>query len=412
MSHMVLVTLGTAGDVHPFAATGQALRARGHRVTLIANGHFAPLAARLGLEFVAVGTAEDYERVKHEPDLWHPRKGLGVVWRALEPAVDFVWDWIEQHAHSDMVLVASTLALGARVAHDRLGLPLATIHLAPSTLMSTRAPSRYHPIGLPRWLPPGAVSVLWSLLEHTQFDPLLAPSVNRLRQRLGLPPVRHVLRHYLHSPQCVLLYYPDWFRPDPGDLPPNSRYIGFPRFDEQGLHTIAPTLLDFLQDGPPPLLFTPGSANEQAARFFDHAAAACRALNRRALFVTTMDLPAASLPAGVHCARYVPFSDVLPHTEAIVHHGGIGTCAQGLAAGVRHMVVPWAFDQFDNAERLQTLGVGDWLAPGRSRRHFINCLEGVLESPDTGRAARHWQQRLDSPDVVLTRACEAIENLA
>ena len=56
---------------------------------------------------------------------------------------------------------------------------------------------------------------------------------------------------------------------------------------------------------------------------------------------------------------FVPLSKLLPHTAALVHHGGIGSCAQGLAAGVPHIVRPMSFDQFDNSRRLVRLGVAE-----------------------------------------------------
>ena len=67
----------------------------------------------------------------------------------------------------------------------------------------------------------------------------------------------------------------------------------------------------------------------------------------------------ARLPNGVRHFNYIPFSTVLPRAAAFVHHGGIGTTAQALAAGVPQLVVPLAHDQPDNAVRIRHLGVGD-----------------------------------------------------
>ena len=57
----------------------------------------------------------------------------------------------------------------------------------------------------------------------------------------------------------------------------------------------------------------------------------------------------------------MPFSSVFPLCAAVVHHGGIGTCAQALAAGVPQLTMPLAFDQPDNATRLSRLGVARWI---------------------------------------------------
>src|SRR4051812_35945374 len=75
----LLFALGSHGDVHPFVGLGLALRRRGHRVTVAANGHFAPLVERVGLDFLPIGTAEEYRTVALNADLWDPRKGFKAV---------------------------------------------------------------------------------------------------------------------------------------------------------------------------------------------------------------------------------------------------------------------------------------------------------------------------------------------
>lgn len=67
--HAILTPVGSAGDVNPFIVIGRELRRRGHRVTLIAPAVFADIAKNAELSFVAVGTAEDYERATSDPAL-------------------------------------------------------------------------------------------------------------------------------------------------------------------------------------------------------------------------------------------------------------------------------------------------------------------------------------------------------
>src|SRR6202012_1799180 len=61
---------------------------------------------------------------------------------------------------------------------------------------------------------------------------------------------------------------------------------------------------------------------------------------------------------GRRCRAYVPLRALLPRCAALVHHGGIGTTAEALRAGVPQVIVPLAFDQFDNAARVRALGAG------------------------------------------------------
>src|SRR5262245_32287040 len=118
-------------------ALGLALRARGHRATLITNPLFQELIEAEGLGFLPLGTIEGAREAIADPDLWHPRKGFSVVaHRAIIPAIAPVYRYVEERAVDDIVVAASGLAIGARIAHDRLGVPLATVHLQPSIIRS------------------------------------------------------------------------------------------------------------------------------------------------------------------------------------------------------------------------------------------------------------------------------------
>jgi UDP:flavonoid glycosyltransferase YjiC (YdhE family) len=128
-------------------------------------------------------------------------------------------------------------------------------------------------------------------------------------------------------------------------------------------------LLRFLDAGPPPLVFTLGSAAVlDAGNFFTESIAAAQRLGRRAILMTgstSAGLPT-SLPAGVAAFDYAPFSELFPRAAAIVHHGGVGTTTQALRSGRPMLVMPFAYDQPDNASRVARLGVARVI----SRRHY------------------------------------------
>ncbi|MGH7176232.1 MAG: glycosyltransferase, partial [Tepidisphaeraceae bacterium] len=81
--NVLLVTLGSHGDVHPFVGIGVAMQRRGHRATLLTNPNFAGLAAKFSMGFVPLGTVEDYHRLMHDPRLWHRRKALELILEAV-----------------------------------------------------------------------------------------------------------------------------------------------------------------------------------------------------------------------------------------------------------------------------------------------------------------------------------------
>jgi rhamnosyltransferase subunit B len=172
------------------------------------------------------------------------------------------------------------------------------------------------------------------------------------------------MRDYWMSPFKVLAMFPEWYGPKQSDWPPQTVVTRFPLYDESDQVPVSEDLAAFLDGGDAPTLFTPGSANLQARRFFEVGIEACRRLGIRALFVTRYpeQLPAA-LPPEIRHVAYVPFSQVLPRCKALVHHGGIGTVAQGLAAGVPQLVMAMSHDQPDNGYRLTRLGVGAYVYP-------------------------------------------------
>jgi UDP:flavonoid glycosyltransferase YjiC (YdhE family) len=117
-----------------------------------------------------------------------------------------------------------------------------------------------------------------------------------------------------------------------------------------------------------------------AAGFFGAAAAACELLGARGVLLTKYphQLPA-RLPPGVrHCA-FAPFRHLLPLCGAIVHHGGIGTTAAALCAGIPQLILPMAWDQPDNAERVRRLGAGARLGPRhRTALHLARELARLM----------------------------------
>ncbi len=108
---------------------------------------------------------------------------------------------------------------------------------------------------------------------------------------------------------------------------------------------------------------------------------------------------------------YVPFSQVLPRCAAIVHHGGIGTCAQGLAAGVPQLTMPLGFDQPDNTTRLWRLGVGRWVRPHLFHGERLAAeLAALLGDSRVAERCGHWAQAMRRSDPVA-ETCAVLETL-
>ena len=411
--HFILTPVGSSGDVHPYVGLGRALRARGHDVTLITSEPFREVSERAGLTFVATHSSAEFDELSRHPDLWHPQRGLRLVLRAAARGLRAEYARIgEAYVPGRSVLVGHTLGFATRIFEDKHHAPAATLQLAPSIFRSKYRQSVYRPghdtSGYPRWVK----QAMWWLIDRAAVDPLIVPEVNRLRRELGLPRISRIFDAWVHSPQRAIGLFPDWFAPPQPDWPPQLRLTGFPLYDESDQHALAPNLEAFLAHGSPPIVFTPGSANRAAGRFFQAAVEATSRLGRRALLLTRYgDQVPHPLPHGIRHEPYVPFSRVLPHAGALVHHGGIGTCAQALAAGIPQVVMPLGFDQPDNAARVEALGVGGWLVPGRFTPDRVADMAGRLLQSEAVRArCQRWADAIRATNPVAD-TCVLLEEL-
>lgn len=134
---VLLLTLGSHGDVHPFVGLALEMRRRGHVPVIATNGHFEALVRGVGLEFLSIGSEEEYLRLTADKDLWSPSRAFKVVFQAvadtLKTSYEHVANFVQRHG-DDAVVVHSSLGLAARVARDKLSFPLATVHLQPSVV--------------------------------------------------------------------------------------------------------------------------------------------------------------------------------------------------------------------------------------------------------------------------------------
>src|SRR6516225_2224951 len=129
---ILLPTLGSAGDVHPTIALALALQARGHQTIVLTNEFYGDQIRALGVDFVALGTITEGEQVLADPRLWHPSKAFSCIAElVMIPNLRRLYRLIEELADSRTIVVASGICLGARVAQEALGIPLATVHLQP-----------------------------------------------------------------------------------------------------------------------------------------------------------------------------------------------------------------------------------------------------------------------------------------
>lgn len=355
----LMVALGSSGDVYPHIGIGKALRERGHQVVVITSSHFEASVRNAGLDFLSCVSVEESRAAAENPNLFKLGSGFRVFFDGLVRATPRVYKLIAaNYVPGEAVLVSGFSGFGARIAHEKLGIPLVTIHPYPVLLRSLNEqpgvllPPRARPLIRP------LRRMLVSVLDRWAFDPVLLPGLNAFRAEIGLAPVSRVLNAWVHSPQLIIGLFPNWFANFQPDWPPNTHLTGFPLFDQ--VAQIPDEVDDFLKAGQPPVVFTAGTAMLFGRSFFEVSIEVCRLMGCRGLLLTQFpeQLPPA-LPENIRHVKYAPFSALLPRVAALVHHGGVGTVAQAFAAGIPQLVVPFNLDQPDNASRVRRLGAGD-----------------------------------------------------
>jgi rhamnosyltransferase subunit B len=410
---ILLPTLGSAGDVHPVIALALGLQQRGHRATILTNPFFQEQIEGLGLGFVPIGTISDAQRVMADPRLWHPRKGFEcIAQEVMIPSLRPVYRAIEERVSDDTVVVASGISFGARIANEKLGVPMASLHLQPSIIRSLVDQGLAGDMRISATQPMWFKKTFFWLADRIFIDKNLKRPINEFRAELGLPPVDRILYRWMHSPQLVIGFFPEWFAAAQPDWPPNTHCVGFVLWDAAGHAAVPANAEAFLNGGEPPVIFTPGSAAATLYSFFDESVKAARQLGIRAMLVTNHpDQLPSHLPANVRSFGYLPFSEVLPRTALMVHHGGIGTMAQTIRAGVPHIVVPNGHDQFDNGWRIEQLKLGVSIRASRySAKRVSHAIRDILSDGSMKSRCVKYSSRIDS-DAALARACALVEDL-
>jgi rhamnosyltransferase subunit B len=413
----IVVGLGSAGDVHPNVGLALTLLGRGANVLFVGPEVFRPLAERTGLTFFGLGSKDEFYAVIRDPDLWHPTRSFPFLARRLIlPALRPVYDIIERNFEPGRtVVVAPGFAFGARIAQEKLGVPLATVHLQPVMLRSAIRPSCFGFPDIVGHLPPLLRNVYFRAADRLFVDRWLVGPVNSFRSELGLAPVKRLFDRWVHSPECVIGLFPDWFAPPQPDWPSNVSLTGFPLWDEGDIRSASQELEQFLATGDPPVVFTAGTAMLQAKRFFEVSAEVCQFLGLRGVFLTQFrEQVSPRLPEHVRHFDYIPFSAVLPRSAALVHHGGIGTTAQAILAGIPQLIVPNTHDQPDNAVRVRRLGLGDFLLPkaythDRVTGKLLGLMSPAIKNNCVRVAHRVCRDSLQKASALVERLAAASE---
>lgn len=403
--HYLVITAGTAGDIHPFLRIAKSFQALDRKVTFITNTYHARMLAGSGLPFIGIGTDEDYLRAIQNPDIWDERKGFAALFANYGEQLLQIHATIQSVAEdSPKVVIAHPLIVPGAAISRELGFVqgIVSLYLAPGSIKTCHDPVRMGSTTLPRWFPMRWRKALWRFVEKGWIDPVPLGQINEARRRLNLKTIHtSLLSHMESTPDLTVALFPEWFGPTMPDWPKPLLRGDFQLYEADDSQQLSPELAAFLATGEKPLVFTPGTGHIHAAEFFSSAVAATSRLGRRAIFLTReKNQVPAQLPETILWQPYVPLAKLLPQSAALIHHGGIGTTAEALRAGTPQLVVPFGWDQFDNGARVAELGAGKVIPAKRLKSgNLASTLSSILRSDEIrsrgDTSAAHFAQAHD-----------------
>jgi rhamnosyltransferase subunit B len=410
---IVITSFGSLGDIYPYLALARQLTKRGHEAIVATSAYYRPLIEKEGVAFSPVRPDIDLENRAMIRRIMEPKRGPEVLIReGLLPYLRDSYVDLTAVAHGADLLVTHPITFAGPLVAERYQIPWVSTVLAPMSFFSAYDLPVFPPLPrlarLYRRRPrvSRALRQLMQWMTRSWTEP-----VRQLRAELGLPARREPIYEGQFSPGLTLALFSRLLADPQPDWPPHTQVTGF-LFNDASNH-LPPEVAQFLDAGPAPLVFTLGSSVVSAAgSFYRESVEAVQRLGCRAVLLVGTDpqnrLPE-PLPTGVLAVPYAPHTSLFPRAQVIIHQGGIGTTAEALRSGRPMLVVPHAYDQPDNALRVQQLGVARTLFPKRYvATRVATQLRAILAEPRYAQRALVVGRRVQS-EAGDRQACDAIE---
>lgn len=361
---IVMLTIGSRGDVQPFVALGVGLRQAGYNVTIGTHDVFEDFVISYGLDFAPIAGNPRHllERLASDKaganTLTFVRQINDWVNDTLD---DLLRDTTFACTHADLILYSFLCPMGPSIA-EKLGIPAVSAYLYP-----VGVPTRDYPgvtFSEVSWLPK-PLNRLTHQIERSLIGVTRRQAINHWRQEdLGLAPYPTLQVYpyaYLDDEPIHMLYgYSPEVIPPPADYPEHVHVTGYWFLDANSNWTPPPALEAFLNAGEPPVYIGFGSLiDSKTEHLVQMLIAAGRAAGQRILLLSGWaGFQKMTLSDDVFVIPSAPHDWLFPRMAAVVHHGGAGTTAAALRAGVPTVVVPFFGDQPFWGHKVFETGVG------------------------------------------------------
>lgn len=400
MAHLAIIASGSRGDVQPYIALGTGLKAIGHEVMILSNENFEALVTESGLKFASTGP--DVQQVL-QSDEWRGKAENRNFLKILADGQEYMKDIASTQAKllpqlikgHDLVIGGIAALTGGLTVADMLRIPFIQAYVFPFT------PTMEFSSPLVPGLPLGRLLNRPSFhITHQMFWQIFKQNDNITRRVLGLTkgsfwgPFR-----MLSSRDAPVIYgYSGHVLPRPNDWQSNYHVTGYWYLDEPDEWVPPLDLVQFLEAGAPPVYIGFGSmtnsAPEKTSEIIIESLA--RSGQRGILATGWGGLNASDLPDTVHLISSIPHSWLFPRMATVVHHGGAGTTAAGLRAGVPSILIPHGGDQAFWAKRLADLGVAPPAIPKKrlNAKTLANAIRITIENSTMREQAQYLGQKV------------------
>jgi sterol 3beta-glucosyltransferase len=408
---ITIFAAGSRGDVQPCTLLGRELQHTGFSVLLAAPENFANFTQGYDLHFhplrgdVQQIMASETGRSFMEKGSANPLQSIRAMRTMLGPvAMKMAEDVFEACRETDALISLAVFAPFAKTIAEVRQIPLILIEPTPLT------PTRAFPA--PGWPVQRNLGWLHNRLSGIAMLQVIwqwyRPFVNSFRQRFGLPAyTMGSFSQILNSTPLLGTYSPKVI-PHPPDWPESIKITGYCFSEATADWKSSPQLEAFLEAGDPPVYVGFGSMSgrhpEQLAAIVLEALAKS---GQRGLLLTGWGgMRALSIPESVFVIDSAPHSWLFPRMAAVVHHGGAGTTAEGLRAGVPSVILPFIMDQPFWGKRVRALGVGPESIPQKNltAEKLAHAIHTAATQPAIRQRAAHLGEAIRVEDGVSNAA--------
>jgi UDP:flavonoid glycosyltransferase YjiC (YdhE family) len=407
----VISSFGSSGDFNPCLGLARSLSENGVDVIFLANPFYEKKILQAGLRFYPAGEYFDvFKEVENNSDYLHAMKGPRVIWELVLKTVPVMHCAMKKlliEERPDFV-ASHILEYGGMLAAKELSIPYATLSTTPMGWFSTAPAGHWTYTEFP--LP---IRSIHGRCMHFFMNMGFKYSLKPRCKKLGLPEEIGKLDDIFGKAFANLGLWSETLSGSPGDAPERSKICGFVRDEHIKDWQDVPDEIERLFEGEKkPVVVGLGSiASLHGDDIYRAAAEACKKIGRPCLLVGK-DLARFADPGkNILALDFAPFGWVFPRAGLVIHHGGLNTTAEALRAGVPSLILPHAYDQFDNAIRAQHLGAACRMRVNKVTAKSLEAMLGkILADHKMHQKAKAVSQKIIAEPDGAKVACEMLVN--